>query len=143
MTAKEFFKRVYEADKAISDLKAQRDHYLDLATGTTAALDRVGGFTHGGDSKIEVAGIARADISKMLEARVAEYHQLVTQAHKLIEQLPSAKQRRVMTLRYLCGKSWQEVTDEMGYNDEKSAYRVHGWALKEIDNWGVITTPVL
>lgn len=134
MTAREILKAAYEADKAISDLKTQRAHYMDLATGTTAAMDRVGGFGQSsGSSKIESCGVARADIAAKLEARIAEYNDLIRDAILIIDRLPKARHQRVLRLRYLCGMSWPEITDEMGYTDEKSAYRIHGWALKEAE----------
>lgn len=65
-----------------------------------------------------------------LEEATRRYRQLQEQARAIIDAIPSRRHRQVLTLRYLCGMSWPEITDEMGYSEEKSAFRVHGRALQ-------------
>lgn len=65
-----------------------------------------------------------------LEEATKRYRQLQEQARAIIDAIPSRRHRQVLTLRYLCGMSWSEITDEMGYSEEKSAFRVHGRALQ-------------
>ena len=58
---------------------------------------------------------------------------LVRQAQDVIRQIPQARFREVLTLRYLCGHTWRTISDEMDYADGKSVFRVHGWALQAAD----------
>ena len=67
-----------------------------------------------------------------LEAARRRYCAMQEKARALIDALPNQRHRQVLTLRYLCGMSWPEITEEMGYSEEKSAFRVHGRALQVI-----------
>lgn len=133
MTAKDIMREVRNTEALVRDLKAQRAHYMDVATNASAPIgDGIRGGS-GGGGRVEAAVMRLADLDRQIEAATGAYTEAHVRAAQLIGQLPGSRARRLLTLRYLCGKSWKEIQVEMDYEDEKSAYRLHGVALAEID----------
>ena len=133
MTAKETMREVRNAEERVKDIKAQRAHYMDVATNASAPIgDGIRGGS-GGGGRVEAAVLWLDDLDRQIETATGAYTEAYMRAAQLIGRLTSSRARRLMNLRYLCGKSWKEIQAEMGYEDEKSAYRLHGGALAEID----------
>ena len=57
--------------------------------------------------------------------------EIINKARQVIKQVPQDKYRQILTLRYLAGWSFRSISDELKYNDPKSVYKAHGWALTE------------
>lgn len=129
MTAKALLHAAYEARIEINMLKRRRDQYMDVATGTSGFSETA---IHSTDvkSKVESSAIRLVEICDRLDKQVAEYAQIIAQAEQLISSLERQKYRQILSLRYIEGKSWKAICEIMGYRDEKSAYRIHGWALE-------------
>ena len=132
MTAKEIMRAVREAEERVRDLKAQRAHYMDVATQASAVMGD-GIHSGSGGSRVESAVMRLADIDRQIEAATEAYTAAHVRAAGLIGQLHGSRARRLMTLRYLCRASWRDIQAEMGYEDDKSAFRLHGAALAEMD----------
>lgn len=132
MVAKEYMEMVQEAEQELQLIAEQRQHYMALG-GALAA--NFGGMSsvHDGHSRVEQAGIGLADLAAELESKAAEYARIVTEAQALVEQIPVLNFRKVLTYHYFLGKDMAEVNRLMGFKDDKSAYRVRGYALKELD----------
>lgn len=132
MQAKEYLEQVQRAEEELKLLNAEKAHYLEMATSTGVKLD---GMPHNPNvtSRVENAAVSMADLISVLDARINEYVNLIGQARFLIQQIQPARFRQLLTLKYMLGMSWPEVRAEMHYSDEKSVYRVHGYALKEFD----------
>lgn len=132
-TAKDIMQAVRNTEERVRDLKAQRAYYMDVATNASAPIgDGIRGGS-GGGSRVEAAVLWLADLDRQIKAATDAYTEAYVRASGLIGRLPGSRARRLMNLRYLCGRSWKEIQTEMGYEDKKSAYRLHGWALAEID----------
>jgi hypothetical protein len=56
---------------------------------------------------------------------------IISRAERVIKQIPQEKYRQILEYKYLCGKSFRWISDELDYTDPNSIYRAHGWALKE------------
>ena len=69
------------------------------------------------------------DATLALEKQAAEYVRIIQAAEAVIAKIPQEKYRQILTLRYLAGWSWRSISDELRYNDQKSVYRAHGFAL--------------
>ena len=89
-------------------------------------------FQNYGNSDTRHGRVGRKDmeLSDRLGNTAAEYAKLVSDAEGLISRLERQRHRQVLTLRYIEGRPWKAISDIMGYQDEKSVFRVHGWALK-------------
>ena len=128
MQAKAYFEAVRNAERQLWLIKQQQRHAMEMAT-------RMGGQSESGikspnvSSQVESAAIRIADLDADLQADVKRYQDLVHQARKLIQQIPQEKFREVLTLRYLCNRPWKAIKALMGYDGDKSVFRVHGYAL--------------
>lgn len=128
MTAKEFFLSVRKAEQEIVIVRQRRQHYMELATGGAGfgTVRRSKGNHH---SQVEAAGLSLAGLSCDMEAQEKQYAALIRRAERVIAKLEQPRHKQVLELRYLAGMPWEAVARAMGYQDEKSVYRVHGWAL--------------
>lgn len=129
MDSKELFKRVYVAQQEIKLLELRRRKYIEMATSASGMTETcIRGS--GGNSRVEQAALQLVELADRVGNTAAEYERMVREAEGLISRLDSPRHRQVLTLRYIECKSWREINQLMGYEDEKSVYRVHGWALK-------------
>lgn len=133
MQAKEFLERVRRAEEELKLIGAKRRHYQDLIMSIGVHLTDNGVISKPtGASKTETAALGLVEMESELGKMEAEYAALVKKAEKLIGGLEQEKFRKVLTLRYLCGWSWKSIRDELDYKDDKSVFRCHGFALKEL-----------
>lgn len=146
MDAKTFFREALEAAHEIKDLELQLDHYRDMIGGVSARLSPIV-TTKNNHSRVEDIALNLAEIEGDITDRMFIYTEQIKRATAIVAQLRSYRQRQVLTLRYLCGHTWKTITDEMGYSEPKSVYRMHGWALisaqkilDQQENGGLITT---
>lgn len=132
MTAKAFLLSVRKAEIDLLHISARKRHYQDLISAIGSNIKSVVVKTSGGSSKTETAAIGLVDLVDKLTEKEKEYVALVEKAEALIAKIPQEKFRTVLTLRYLVGDSWKTIRDEMDYKDEKSVFRCHGYALREL-----------
>ena len=132
MTAKEMMTRVHRAEQELLVLNAKKRHYEDLMMSIGANTGKAVIGKPSGVSKTETAAIGLVFLMDQIEAKIKEFTQIVVNAEAMIEKLPQDNFRKVLTLRYICDWSWKSIRDELGYKDEKSVYRCHGYALKEL-----------
>lgn len=133
MTAKEFFGSVRRAERELYLIRQRQEHAMDMATRLSGAGSETHIRTPGNRFPVETAAINLADLGNTMDADLQKYTALVRKAQDVIRQIPQARFREVLTLRYLCGHTWRTISDEMDYADGKSVFRVHGWALQAAD----------
>ena len=132
MQAKAFMLQVRTAESELKIISAKKRHYADLAMSIGAKLRVVVVAKTDNGSKTETAAIGLAEMQEQLEQKEKEYTVLVKKAEELIAEIPQEKFRQLLTYKYLCNWSWRSIRDELGYKDEKSVYRCHGYALREL-----------
>ena len=132
MTAKQFLLQVRTAEREMKLIGAKRRHYVDLMAAIGANTGKAVIGKPSGASKTETAAIGLVFLTEQLVIKEKEYADLIQKAEKLIGSLKQDNFRKVLTLRYLCDHSWKTIRDEMDYRDEKSVYRCHGYALREL-----------
>jgi len=138
MTAKTYMENIAHAEKELKILGARRRHYVELATSLGVNLDSTPVVTSGGSSRVETAAVSICDLVTELDVNIAAYVQQIKEAEENIAKIPQEKFRELLTYKYLCGMSWRSISDQMDYKDAKSVFRVHGYALKELQK--VLTT---
>lgn len=131
MTAKEFMEQVRRARKELELIGEKKRKFQELATNIGVNLTGMPGGQKGA-SKVETGAVGIVDLITGLEEKERAFTALIVQADEMIEKLPQENFRTVLTLRYLLDKKWPEIVEQMGYKDEKSVYRCHGYALKEL-----------
>ena len=132
MTAKQFLLQVQTAERELKLINARRSHYDDLIAAIGSNMGKAVIGKPSGASKTETAAVGLVFLSEQLIQKEQEYVAIVQKAEKLIGKLEQDKFRKILTLRYLCCWSWKAIRDEMDYKDEKSVFRCHGYALREL-----------
>lgn len=128
MKAKDFFRQVRYAESEIKILNAKIQHYEDLGISISGSAGVVGN-KHRGTSRVELAAIGTVDATLDLERQKREYVAIIARAEHVIRQIQQERYRQILNYRYLCGKSFRWISDELEYNDPRSIYRAHGFAL--------------
>ena len=130
MKAKDFFHQVRLAESDLKVLNAKLRHYEDIGMSLGGASCGIGNKNRG-SSRVELAACGAVDALADLEKQRREYMAIIARAEAVIKQIPQEKYRLILEYKYLCGKSFRWISDELEYNDPRSIYRAHGWALRE------------
>jgi len=128
MTAKEFFRQVRRAESELKLVNAKLEHYEELGF-SSGGIVSVTGNAHRASSRVELAACGAVDaLRDLLDAR-RDFLGIITRAEGIIKMIPQEKDRKILSYRYLLGKSFRWISDELEYNDPNSIYRSHGRAL--------------
>ena len=106
MNIKDYFESAYRIDHRINSKFEQLASYNALATRATSTLS---GLPGGGTKNVH-----RMEITH------------------LIEKLEKPEYRLVLELRYLCMKSWEQISVELGYNN-RHVRRMRDEAVCELE----------
>lgn len=133
MTAREFLLSVQRAERELKIISDRRRHYEDLIVSIGSNMGKTSfGKPSNPSSKTETAAVGIVYLIDQLTTKEKEYSAMVQKAEKLISGLKQDKFREILTRRYLNSESWRTIRDKMGYKDEKSVFRCHGYALREL-----------
>lgn len=133
MIAKEFFREVWCAEMEIKNIQSRKEHYMEVATslgGMSTSTIR----TNDKRSRVEMAVLEMAvlemvSIADCLGEEAERYAELIRLAEHVLGRMQGARYRELLSRRYILHESWAEISTKMGYTDEKSVFRAHGWAL--------------
>ena len=132
MTARDFLLSVQRAERELLIISDRRRHYEDIIMAIGNQMRPAAGKPSGVSAKTETAAIGLVYLADQLRKKEEEYTALIQKAEKLIGKLKQDKFREILTRRYLNNESWRTIRDKMDYKDEKSVYRCHGYALREL-----------
>lgn len=132
--AKRFLRRykalIVRRDSLLREIERMRESL----TGTTIALkdDVVSG---GGASDRMGATVAEiVDAEEALRPVLREIAQSVGEIMAAIDSVPDEMQKTVLTLRYIEGKSWEDIQELISYERTQTLV-IHGKALIEVNKW--------
>ena len=108
------------------------------ATARITATRLSGTGSHGG---FENTVIKKTDAERKLQEIVAHIHETLLAREVMIARLENPLQRKVLTLRYLEGKKWEQVAIDIHY-EKTQVYEMHGKALRQIGAWMLETSKV-
>ena len=132
MTARDFLLSVQKAERELLIISDRRRHYEDIIMAIGNQMRPSAGKPSGVSDKTQTAAIGLVYLADQLREKEDEYTALIRKAEKLIGKLKQDKFREILTRRYLNNESWRTIRDKMDYKDEKSVYRCHGYALREL-----------
>lgn len=128
MKAKDFFSQVRRAEKELKILNAKLRHYEDIGLSIGGSSGVIGNKSRG-SSRVELAAIGAVDVFRDLIDQQKAYMAIIARAEQVIRDIDQERYRQILNYRYLCGWSFRSISDELGYKDQNSVYRAHGWAL--------------
>lgn len=114
--------------KEIEQLEAERGNIL---AGLQKAVQH-DGMPHGQDIADPVgnAGVKLAELKALLDAKVDELIGMRLAIEAVIETLPP-EERRLMRLRYIEGRRWEQIALETNYSIQR-VWQIHGRILEKI-----------
>lgn len=132
MKAKDYLSQAYKLDRRIDCKLRQTEDLRELATRATASIhaERVSGTKQ--RSPMENAIVKLIDLEHEINDDIDRLVDMKREIAVVISKLPSPSHKILLELRYLEGKTWDEIAKDMDY-DIRWVYRLHGKALKEIE----------
>ena len=132
MRAKDYFRRVSAAETELKLIRAKIRHYEDIGYSITGGSMDSPVVSHSrGSSRVETAAMGIFEATRALQEQEKEFVYIVHQAEQIIASVANERYRMILTLRYLAGWTWRSISDELRYEDSKSVYKAHGYALRE------------
>lgn len=130
MTAKQFLRQVRTIDRRIErDAEQLMRLRAKVEAGRSPVLT---GMPRGGDSDWTDTVDRLITLQARYRERIRRACALKQAAMDAIERVEDARLRDVLELYYLCGFTWEQVAEEMGYKDVRWVYRLHGRALNAV-----------
>ncbi len=134
MKAKEYLRRAYNLDKFIDaclvELSKVREYY-GLVRSLDYSRDKIQASP---ENNMEKAIIKIVDMENMINDKIDQLVDLKNEIRSNIDELPDDTDRLILTYRYICFLSWEEIAVKMGYS-YRNIHRVHAKALKDFESW--------
>ena len=130
MAPKEYL-RQYAALNAEIDCKLEEKRQLEaLATNISAAFGSGSGGS-GVSDKVGRNVDKIIDLEKEIDAKIDKLVDLREEIEAAIEAVEDSRYRTILTERYINGKKWADIADNM-HIDVRWVFSLHGYALKKI-----------
>jgi len=133
MNAKEYLSQAIWLDKSINNKLEQKERLESLAQKVTVDFSRE--KVSGGKattSTMEDTIVKLIDLSHEINDDIDKLVDLKREILKTISQVEDVSYQLLLEIRYINNKSWDDVARDMGY-DRSTVFRIHGKALKEIE----------
>ena len=127
----DFLEQVEKLDALIRNKFVERQQWRDMALGITANMDGERVQSSGSKSKIENAVVRCVDMEAEIDRLVDEYVDRKREVLQVIELLDSPIEYNLLHMKYIQGKSLQEIADH--YKKEYGwSTTTHGRALAKV-----------
>ena len=133
MTAKEYLSQATWLDRRINSKLEYLESLRRISTKITTTYTRENkseGMTE--KSKIENTIVKILDLENEINSDIDRLIDLKKDIMKKIEGINDTNCQVLLEMRYLSGKSWDDVISTMRY-DRSTVFRIHGKALKEVE----------
>ena len=128
MTAKQYLKRAWNADRRIDRLIEERDR---LQSALTRGVGQLTGMPKGGGQDWTNAALKVVELSGEINREIEDLCRAKREVSEAIAQVEDARARRVLELRYRSYMSWAEIAQELHYSD-RWVFLMHGIGLKRV-----------
>lgn len=123
---KRWLMRYQEINRDIDQLLLEKSQLKDFVTRVTPNLS---GMPRGGSEDSRQTAIAKiVDLEQQIDNKINTLVDLRKEIAHVVEIVPNNNYRRLLNLRYISGKCWEEIALIMGY-DYSWVIKMHGRAL--------------
>ena len=133
MDIKDLLKNIRAERIELEVLREKADEIRSSLLPKAITYDGVRVQTSHDDKTIEVISHL-TEIEELEGKRMVRLAAHISMAEKVIDQMPTAEYRNLISLRYIHGKSpmsWYDVAEKMGYSSKYVRGKLHGRALAE------------
>ena len=131
MTAKEYLGQAYRIDQRINSKLEQLSSLRNLATKATSTLSDAPPSGTRNVHRMEDVIVKIVDMENEINADIDKLVDLKQEIIRVIKAVENSELHTLLELRYLCFKTWEEISVEMGYT-MRHLYRMRDEALKKI-----------
>lgn len=126
--AKKVLKDFVQLDKRIDEKYERIKALLDSATRATPSMEaeRVSGT--GEKSRLESVMIRKIDLERQLDKSIDKLNAQRFEIQNAIDAMEDSREKRLLELRYIDGRSWASVTTRMEISESMS-FAIHEVAL--------------
>lgn len=126
--AKKVLKDFVQLDKRIEEKYERIKALLDSATRATPSMEaeRVSGT--GEKSRLESVMIRKIDLERQLDKSIDKLNAQRFEIQNAIDAMEDSREKRLLELRYIDGRSWASVTTRMEISESMS-FLIHEAAL--------------
>ena len=129
MTAKEYLSRAFDIERGIRVRREQLQYLKDLTERITTATDGVRVDGTAPQSRIAVTVEKIVDLEQLIRRDAERMVRVYGEIQAVIDRIENPTYRVLLTWRYLCFKTWEQVSDEMHYSWQW-VHKLHSRALK-------------
>ena len=123
MTAKEYLEQYLDANREINAKLDEIQNWRELATKTTRTFE-------GDETETTASLVAKiVDQDREVDRQIDKLVEIRQEIETLIHSLQDHRYRDVLQLRYINGKTWREVAEQLHYSDRNITY-LHEKALQ-------------
>ncbi|MBZ4669577.1 MAG: hypothetical protein JG775_2732 [Defluviitaleaceae bacterium] len=133
MKAKEYLSQAIWLDKSIKNKLEEKERLESLAQKVTVDItqEKVSGGKSS-TSPMENVIVKLIDLSHEINDDIDRLIDLKREILDTISKVNDISYQVLLEMRYISGKSWDDVASIMGY-DRSTIFRIHGKALKEVE----------
>lgn len=127
--AKRELQNYRQLDKRIGEMYERIANLMDRATHTTPGTEGERVSASGDRSRVEQTVITKVDLERQLDSMIDESRARRDAIQNAIQAMPDLRERRLLELRYIDGRSWVNVMTRMEIGDTWSK-TIHASALE-------------
>ena len=131
MKIKEYLGQAYRIDHRINSKLDQISALHDLATKASSTVSDMPGSPNRNIHKMEDVIVKIIALEEEVNQDIDELVDLKTDSTHLIKTLENHEYQIILEQRYLCFKTWEQISVDMGYSIQHT-FRLHDKALKAL-----------
>jgi DNA-directed RNA polymerase specialized sigma subunit len=133
MNAKEYLNQAYKLNNRINSKLEQLEVLKSLSMKVTSCFSDVKVMHSKNEkSQMEKNLVQIVDLSVEINDEINELIRLKSEIAETIREVDDVNCELLLVKRYISGKSWEEIAEEMQYSIS-GIFRIHGEALKKIN----------
>ena len=132
MTSKEYLARALLIDQRINSKLEQVQSLRSLAEKATSTLSQTPHGKERNMHRMEDVIVKMLDLESDINASIDALVDVKREIMEAVQYLPVTEHRTLLELRYICGKTWEEIAATMFYS-VRNVHNLHSAALKELD----------
>lgn len=132
MKIKEYLGQAYRIDHRINSKLEQISSLHDLATKATSTISDMPGSATRNIHRMEDIIVKIMDLEEEVNKDIDALVDLKMDITHLIKLVDNHEYQIILEQRYLCFKTWEQISVDMGYSIQHT-FRLHDKALKEVE----------
>lgn len=132
MEAKQYLGQTYWLDQRINSKLIQLSLLRSNALNITSNINEVSVQTSHDNTKMEKTMLKIIQQEREIDDEIDRLIDLKTEIKKVIGKVPNIECRLLLELRYLCFRSWEEISVEMDYSIDY-IFKLHRKALEKVE----------